>query len=114
MTPIVKITRKQAQKLLDVSFPDYTGRKINLEFKISLTFYDTNWSGGTHTDYRFLKNDGSLASLPNPAPWVNPYEGLTVELPIDILVVSHVYFCGSDMGIRIYSNPLNAPKFLTA
>ena len=55
-----------------------------------------------------------MTPLPTPAPWNNPFEGQTIEILPHVLVVCHQYFCGHDMGIKIYSNPQNAPKWLTA
>jgi len=114
MNQPIKITRKQANKILSVTFPDYSGRKISVCFQEKITFYDTNWGGGSKNDYKFLNVNGEMTPLPTPAPWNNPFEGQTIEIPPHVLVVCHQYFCGHDMGIKIYSNPQNAPKWLTA
>ena len=100
----MKLTKKQVNKILSLTYPDYTGRKFSIEFSDNIHFHDTNWSGGSRTYYTFLKSDYTAAILPSPAPWVNPYEGLTVKIPDDILIVEHCFFCGSDMGIRIVAN----------
>lgn len=108
----IKLTTKQAAPIVKLAFPDYTGRKFKLEFTPKVYFYDTNWSGGTRNYYSFVRSDGNKASLPSFSPWMNPVEGKSIEIPPDILVVIHQYFCGSDLGIRILSNPVNAPKWL--
>jgi hypothetical protein len=110
----IKLTTKQARPIVKLTFPEYHGRKFTLEFTDHITFYDTNWSGGTKNVYAFLRSDGAVRGLTVPAPWVNPVEGLTVEIPKDILVVVHQYFCGMDTGITVYASPLNSPKWLTA
>lgn len=108
----VKVSRKQAWPLVKGLFPDYNGRKFQIEPCETVTFYDTNWSGGTRSYSAFLKADGSSSELNVPAPWVNQVEGQTVQMRPDILVVKRSYFCGSDMGITIYTHPSNMPKLL--
>lgn len=110
----LKITRKQAKPIVDVTFPEYTGRKITVRFQTSVTFYDTNWDGGTKSDYAAVNVDGRTGRFEAPAPWINPLEGKTVNLPVDVLIVKHSYFCGQDAGITIYAHPANAPRLLTA
>jgi hypothetical protein len=109
----IKLTTKQAKPIVKLTFPEYHGRKFKLEFTDRITFYDTNWSGGTKNCYAFLRSDGAVRGLTVPAPWVNPVEGKTVEIPKDILVVVHQYFCGMDVGVTIFANPANSPKWLT-
>lgn len=110
----IKITRKQAAEIIKATFPNYTGKKIRVEFTSKVTFYDTNWSGGTRNVYAAVKADGRTARVNVPAPWINAIEGKTFDLPADILVVEHSFFCGKDAGLTIYSNPVNAPKWLEA
>lgn len=110
----IKITSKQAKPIVNITFPDYKGRKFSVKFSPTVTFYDTNWSGGTCNKYAFVRSDGKMATFAPPAPWMNPIEGATVDLPDDVLVVEHSYFCGQDCGITIYANPVNLPKWLPA
>jgi hypothetical protein len=112
-TPM-KLTRAQAMPILNLTYPEYLGRKITLTFVTQITFHDVNWGGGTRNQYKFLRDDGASASLPTPAPWVNPYEGLTMDLPVGVLVVRHSFFCGHNVGIVIYANPAYLPKWLEA
>jgi len=77
-------------------------------------FTDTNWGGGTRNYYKFMRTDGQVASMPYAAPWNNQYEGLRVDIPVDMMVVEHTIFCGHDLGIRIYLHTSHAPKWLTA
>lgn len=111
----IKITRKQAAQILSATFPDYTGKKISVKFQEKLTFYDTNWSGGTRNKYAAYRLDiEKSATFDAPAPWMNPTEGVTVQMPTNGIIVEHSHFCGKDCGITIYSHPQNAPKWLTA
>ncbi len=109
-----KISRKQAEPIIKASFPTYRGRKIQVEFTDRVTFYNTNWSGGTRSQYVALKADGRQAMLHAPAPWVNAAEGRTVELLPGVVVVKHTICCGEDCGLHIYAHPTFAPKWLTA
>ncbi len=111
-TQSVKITRKQAQAILKATFPQYTGRKIRVTFTDQVTFSDTNWGGGTRNKYAAVRADGKSGIFNAPAPWVNPLEGRTVDLPVDVLLVEHSIFCGQDCGITIYANPAHLPKWL--
>lgn len=110
----MKLTAKQAKPIVEKVFPDYKGRRFNLEFKSHLTFWDTNWSGGTRNYYVAIKSDGEYSRLPISAPWNNSVEGKTVEIPPDVLIVMRSYYSGKDMGITIYANPVWAPKWLEA
>lgn len=110
----MKLTRKQAKPILEKSFPEYNGRTISLEFVDHVTFYDTNWGGGTRNKYHAVRADGRTSRLVVPAPWVNPVEGKTIDLPEGVLIVEHAIFCGHDCGITIYAHPMYAPKWLTA
>ena len=110
----IKLTTKQASKIVAASFPDYRGRKFTLKFEQRITFWDTNWGGGTRNQYAFVSSDGRTAILNASAPWVNAIEGQTFDIPADVLVVEHSVFCGKDMGITIYSHPCHLPKWLPA
>jgi hypothetical protein len=113
MSEKIKVTKKEIKPILEASFPDYTGKKFTVEFAEKITFYDLNWDGGTKNEYCAVNFESESKHLPdNFAPWNNPIEGKTVIIPVDVLIVEHSYFCGHDMGIRIYANPVNAPKLL--
>lgn len=104
--------RKATRPIIDALYPDYKGRKVAIQFTDRVTFSDTNWDGGSKSYYKFIGFDGRVTTLEVPAPWNNQIEGKTVDLPADVLVVEHSYFCGTDCGITIYANPANAPKLL--
>jgi hypothetical protein len=110
----IKTTRKAAAKIIEATFPDYNGKKITVEFTDKVTFCDMNWSGGTKNAYKVLSVDGSVFSIPAPAPWVNVLEGKSVDMTRQVLVVQHSYFCGKDCGIRIYAHPSYMSEMLPA
>lgn len=114
MRHTIKAKKADVKPLLKVTFPEYRGRKFKVEFTDKVTFYDTNWGGGTRNEYAFVKNTGENVFLDVPAPWENAYEGQTVEMRQDVYVVCHTIFCGSDLGITVYSHPDNMPKWIEA
>ena len=94
-------------------YPDYNGRKFNIEFQDKITLYDTNWAGGTKNTYKFISADGLTKELDIPAPWFNNIEGSTIPISEKFLVIRHSYFCGHDMGITIFGSTKYAPRWLT-
>jgi hypothetical protein len=102
----IKVTKRAVKPIVDATFPDYRGRKFRVSFTKTVTFYDTNWGGGTRNTYRAVRMDGGQANeLPSFWPWANPVEGQTVELPADVVVVEHTIYCGQDLGLRFYAHP---------
>jgi hypothetical protein len=106
-----KLTKSQYHKLVAVCFPDYKGRKVTVEFTDKVHIHDTNWSGGTHSDWIVMRTT-DVRPIPEFAPWANPVEGKVANITPEFLIVEHSYFCGKDMGIRIYAHPTYAPKLL--
>lgn len=89
------------------AFPNYKGRTYRHEAGGSCTFMDLNWGGGTRSTFRAvrladMKVDQGLGSAV-PAPWANPFEGKTVEIPTGYAIVEHSIFCGKDLGLRVYT-----------
>jgi hypothetical protein len=113
MNQTIKLTKAQAKNIVNATFPDYTGRKFKLEISDTISFYDLNWSGGTCNKFVAVAN-GEIHGMFVPAPWKNTAEGQTVDLPSEIVVVEHSFFCGHDMGITIHINPANTQKWLEA
>lgn len=115
MNERIKVKKADVRPILAITFPDYAGRSFEVELTDRVTFHDTNWGGGSRTYYQAVSmGKGKAMGVPAPAPWVNPFEGKTVELTPDIVVVAHRIFCGHDLGIVFYAHPTTAPKWLTA
>jgi hypothetical protein len=113
----VKVNRKPVEKLVAATFPGYRGRTIRIEFTEKVMVYDLNWDGGTNNSYRQIDASGfspDLSVMNSPAPWNNDYEGKTIDLTPEMIVVKRSYFCGHDVGITIYAHPVYAPKWLPA
>ena len=109
----MKIQKTKVWPMVKKVYPDYNGRKFNIEFCDKITLYDTNWAGGTKNTYKFISSDGSTKELNIPAPWFNNIEGSTIQISEKFLVIRHSYFCGHDVGITIFAHPVYAPKWLT-
>jgi len=110
----IRLRKAQVKDIVKATFPEYKGRTFRVEFTARVSFYDTNWGGGTRNSYAAIKSDGRTARLSVSAPWLNVVEGKVVDLPADVLIVKHTILCGKDLGITIYANPVHLPKWLTA
>ncbi len=114
----IKVKTKDVQHIVKATFPEYRKREVVIVPSEKVTFYDLNWSGGTKAQYRACGIDGSSngrrLNMGQPAPWNNPYEGLSVDLPIDCVIVEGGYFCGKERMLYFHVNPANMPKFITA
>lgn len=107
-----KVKKAQIAPLLEVSFPEYAGRKFFAEFASIYRFYNTYWDGGTKNEYKVINMDnGETSGIPvTCAPW-DIYEGLAVSIPENIVIVRHSYFCGKDVGITFYAHPSRQQEF---
>ena len=110
----IQVSKKDVRPILEASFPDYRGRKFWIVPVERITLHDLNWGGGTRNVYIAVRFDGSHSRLVAVAPWVEMREGMTIDLPLDALLVEHSDFCGHDMGIRIYCHPALMPRLLPA
>ena len=103
-----KAKAKDWKKVIKATFPNNRKRAVYVKHTDKVTFYDLNWSGGTRSKYRACLVDGRPLNggggLNAPAPWVNPYEGLTVDLPIGAVIVCESVFCGEFTPLTIYIN----------
>ena len=114
----MKIKTREVKDIVMATFPEYRKREVRIEPRDNVTFYDLNWSGGTKNEYKACHISGATNTrkldMGRPAPWNNPYEGLTIQIPIDCLIIRAGYFCGQESMLTIFVNPANMPKFITA
>ena len=114
--PPIKLSTKDVKQIVNATFPDYRRHFVYVEARESVTMHDLNWGGGTRAQYRACTIDGR--PLPNqydmsaPAPWANRFEGMTVPVPVDCVIVEGGHFCGKVATLHINVNPANMPKFL--
>ncbi len=112
----VKSNEKGIREIIAATFPSYKRHHVYLVPTTSITLSDLNWSGGTRTEYRACTIDCrpimATVDMNSPAPWDNKFEGKTVELPINTVIVQGGYFCGKVAMLRINVNPENMAKLL--
>ena len=106
-------TRKILRKIALTAYPDYTGRKINVQSVKTITMIDNYWDGGTRIYYVFLRSDGKSFCLPADNPYRDNLEK-KIDLPENVVCVTHDYFCGHDCGINIYFNNQDFQQILIA
>jgi hypothetical protein len=99
----MKITRKQALPILSATFPEYKGRKININITDNATLWNLNWCEGTRNYYVAVRWDGAAVPVDVPAPWLHHMDGQRVNIP-----QGHALVCRSFVGmsewITIYAN----------
>lgn len=97
----------RTKEIAKAAFPEYRGRTFREDFSGSVTFYDTNWGGGTRNKYVAVRlSDMEIATSKNYAPWTNPVEGKSISIPGDFAIVKHSIFCGHDMGLTVHFGEL--------
>lgn len=109
----INVNIKDIKEIVEKTFPNYNGKKAIIEIieKYSISSVDLNWSGGSKTEVVILKYENDnwrIIELTNISPW--KYQEWTGIIPINVMIVEHKYFCGTDMGIFCYINP--ASQFL--
>lgn len=112
MNQRIKVRKAEVKEIIKATFPNYRGRKFVVEFAERVTFHNLNWSGGTRNVYKGIASNGKTVAMAVQAPWAEPREGATIDVPVDVLVVKHTEYCGTDLGITIYAHPSNASKWL--
>lgn len=112
----VFIDRKEVEPLIAATFPKYTGKKIEVRATESVLLHGLNWAGGSRNQYAACSLSGQAmgnAAIGNQAaPWSNPVEGKSCPVPAGYCVIEHCLFCGKDLGLRIYVNPADMPRYL--
>lgn len=110
----IKLTKAQVRRILSITFPEYKGRKFSLRF--GSKYYPQNyWDGGSKTFFKCLT---STPEGVKTASWgFNPMRRDAhdeFDIPVDGMIVEHIYFCGHDLGINIIVNPQSpfVPKMI--
>ena len=113
-----KASTKDFKHIVGATFPNYRKRSVYVGQSDTVTLHDLNWSGGTRSIYRACTIDGkpleTAVNMSAPAPWNNPYEGQTINIPPGMVVVQGGDFCGKPSTLFIYFSPGDTPKQLTA
>jgi hypothetical protein len=104
----VKVPFKQVAKLVRQAFPGASSRRpVGIEQRSSYTVRDF-WDGGSRDEARFVNlATGEVVAPSNvPALLVGAYQLAAGEVSLapGFAVVEHTYFCGKDLGYRVYTN----------
>lgn len=102
--------------IVRATFPNYRRKTVRLHTTSSVTLQDLNWSGGTRSEYKACKLDGTLTGGSDRyhqiAPWENPAEGMTLPIPAGMIMVRGGHFCGKESQLSLYVNPADMPRYL--
>jgi hypothetical protein len=94
---------------------NYRRKTVSLVVTERFTLTDLNWSGGTRSIYTAIAIGHNATFTPrldhNP-PWSNMYEGMTVDLPENIIVARTGLFCGKTSQMTLFVHPNNMPNLL--
>jgi hypothetical protein len=107
-----KATKVQVKALVGQAFPDYRGRKFSIEFAQTLTLHNLGWDGGSRNEYVAVDVNAHMLPIGNSYMQFDPLEGKTFKIPADVVILERSWFCGHDMGIRIWANPVYLPRWL--
>jgi len=104
------IDRKKMEfvdKLLKKACPDYTGNKIEVETRESVTFYGTMWDGGTRHIYTIVKLD-TMDIVPVPtAPYMQASKLHEHEQSLANGIAVVRYTQGHHESVDIFVHPSN-------
>lgn len=79
------------QKIINATFPEYKGRRIQCDITDTFSLYGTNWSGGTRNRYAIVRLSDMKSILIEEAHWLNP-DHMYMEMqtiPPDFAVVRY-------------------------
>jgi len=111
------------KRILRATWPEYTGRKVELRVEEKLHLDSYMGEGGTWNEWVALELSefrvvdipchGGLAAHvagPDSLAW-NTAFGETRVIP-GVAYVGRIHFCGKDLGVRIVIHPDNAAKLI--
>jgi len=113
-----KVKKSQVKHILRITFPEYEGRKFQVEERKTYHMQDY-WDGGSRRYIKAVRIVNSRLQVASPIYEAqNPFRPQAhseFEIPSDILLVEHCIFCGKDLGIRFILRDINEfEKFLKA
>lgn len=99
------LEKKDIPQVILNAFPKYNGKKFRLNVCESVHLHNAYWDGGSRTEYRAVKLDTGEVSSAN-SQITNPFrvpKAPSVEIPARTAIVSHIIFCGKDVGLEIFA-----------
>ena len=104
----VKLSKDQVRNILKATYPEYRGRTFRLQTQETYQM-ENYWSGGSRTYVKGLVKDGESFKVLEPdgraSNPMNARAHAEFEIPKNVVMVEHVYFCGADLGIRLIVHP---------
>jgi len=85
----------------------YNGKKIRYIPNRIPTELNSYWDGGSRDYYYFVNlSENKIVEVSQNHPVYNPQNPSRLEsLPNGVILVQRIYFCGKDLGLKIYANP---------
>jgi hypothetical protein len=113
--PSIKVSRadKSIKQIIAATYPEYKGRKVKVRSATRYQMQDY-WTEGSRNFAKVYHLETGLTGSPSAKagiPWETAAHA-EIEVPLGVLIVEHVIFCGKDMGITIHAHPDNLAKFL--
>ena len=105
--PRVSRVNPHVARILAATFPDYSGRRIELRLWTGPRRLENYWSGGTRSYWTMIDVAGRSGRPTNDNPFHDDAHA-EFDLPAGWLAVEHCIFCGKDLGIRIYARAADA------
>ncbi len=90
--------------LLALAFPGYRGRKVSVELAAQ-AYVEPVASGGTFDKVVAVNAAGAKMEVSFDLANAWKYSAGPLPVPEGVALVVHSYFCGKDVGVRIYVNP---------
>ena len=119
MKDTIHIDRNDVPRNLMNAFPGYNGRMFKIRPSESVRLTGLYWDGGSRDEYKAVNlNTGETSGVEHdhtlPPQFGGPSRTPKVEIPEGVVIVKHSIFCGKDMGLTFYVNPVNVTKMLPA
>jgi hypothetical protein len=109
----IKKPDKYFKQICRVAFPEYRGRKWQLEVKESV-YVTEHWTEGSRTESIFvdLSTGDNLGKVPHEEHGFLGQHARTVPLKHNIACVQHILFQGHDLGIMLIVHPSNGAQLI--
>jgi hypothetical protein len=95
----------QIEPLIQMTFPDYRGRMLQITATDCPVNVDSYWSGGSRSFYAFVDLYTMKAMPVPPTDPMNQRTKPQLLVPPNTILVEHRIFAGKDMGLTFYVHP---------